>query len=245
MIREMNIEAIESLCRQSPYITTSWDDGNVLDFRVAELLSRHGLRATFYIPRQASTGVMSEAQVRELSKSFEIGAHTMRHVFLDTAEDAVAGREIRDSKAWVEQVTGRPCPLFCPPGGKFNSTHLAQIKAAGFVGLRTVEFLSVDLPRTKDGLIVMPTTLQAHQNGLAAYSRNIAKRRAWRNLWLYVRHGRSTQWEKLAFSLLEVVRRRGGVFHLWGHSWELEQAAQWERLENVLAFLGAAVKDVP
>lgn len=39
------------------------------------------------------------------------------------------------------------------------------------------------------GLRVLPTTLQAHPNGRLAYARNLAKRRALRNLWLYVMHG--------------------------------------------------------
>ncbi|HET6250570.1 MAG TPA: polysaccharide deacetylase family protein [Tepidisphaeraceae bacterium] len=227
------------------YITTSWDDGNILDFRIAQMLAKHGLRGTFYIPREASTGVMSEAHVRELSQSFEIGAHTMRHVFLDTADDNVAQREIHDSKSWVENVTGKPSPMFCPPGGKFNAAHLGFIKSSGFAALRSVELLSIDAPRTKNGLVLIPTTLQAHPHGLAVYARNIAKRQAWRNLWMYVRHGHAVQWEKLAHNLLEAVRRQGGVFHLWGHSWEIEQAGQWERLENVLAFLGAVAKEIP
>ena len=227
-----------------PYITTSWDDGNPLDFRIADLLTKHGLRGTFYIPRQASTGVMPETDVRRLSQTFEIGAHTMRHVFLDTAEDSVARREIADSKNWVEQVTGNPCPMFCPPGGKFSATHLAMVRDAGFSALRSVELLSLDRPRRQDGLLVMPTTLQAHPHRLGAYARNAAKRHAWRNLWLYVLHGRTTEWERLTQSLLGVARQRGGVFHLWGHSWELEETGQWERLDEVLGFLCQASKDI-
>jgi peptidoglycan/xylan/chitin deacetylase (PgdA/CDA1 family) len=227
------------------YITTSWDDGNPLDFRLAELLTKYGLRGTFYIPRQASTGVMSETRMRELSQTFEIGAHTLRHVFLDSTDDADAQREICDSKDWVEQITGKPCPMFCPPGGKFNATHVALVRQAGFSALRSVELLSLDLPRQQDGLLLMPTTLQAHPHGLGAYARNVAKRRAWRNLWLYMLHGRSTQWEQLTHSLLDAARRRGGVFHLWGHSWELEQTGQWERLEDVLRFLGQAAREIP
>ena len=226
-------------------ITTSWDDGNVLDFRIAELLSKYGLTGTFYIPRDASTGVMTEAQVRELSGTFEIGAHTLNHVFLDSAEESMAAREIRDSRDWAQGVTGKPCPMFCPPGGKFNALHLGQIRSAGFAGLRSVELLSLDRPRSHNGLLIMPTTLQAHPHALGAYARNISKRHAWKNLWLYVVHGRSTDWQGLARSLVEVVRQRGGVFHLWGHSWELEQNSQWERLEEVFRLLSDICKEVP
>ncbi len=32
------------------YFTTSWDDGSIYDMRLAELLLKYGLKATFYIP---------------------------------------------------------------------------------------------------------------------------------------------------------------------------------------------------
>ena len=49
---------------------------------------------------------------------------------------------------------------------------------------------------------------------------------------------RSTDWTRLVRPLLSHALERGGVFHLWGHSWELEQTGQWQRLEEVLRFLG-------
>jgi hypothetical protein len=32
------------------YITTSWDDGHPSDLRLADLLHKHSLRGTFYVP---------------------------------------------------------------------------------------------------------------------------------------------------------------------------------------------------
>src|SRR5262249_26496051 len=63
---------------QATYITTSWDDGHPLDLRVADLLARHGLRGTFYVPRTAENPTMTARQVRELSGTFEVGGHTLR-----------------------------------------------------------------------------------------------------------------------------------------------------------------------
>src|SRR5687768_14224449 len=98
-------------------ITTSWDDGHPLDLRIAEMLTRYGLTGTFYIPRSISTGVMSDVQLRDLSTQFEIGAHTLNHVFLTDTDSATARDEISGSKKWVEDTTGRPCTVFCPPAG--------------------------------------------------------------------------------------------------------------------------------
>ena len=73
------------------WITTSWDDGHPLDMRLAEMLVCNKLKATFYIPRHIPSGVMSQAQVRELSQTFEIGGHTLDHVFLPTVPDSSPG----------------------------------------------------------------------------------------------------------------------------------------------------------
>jgi hypothetical protein len=218
-------------------ITTSWDDGHPLDFRVAALLAKYGLRGTFYVPMTAPTGAMRAAQVRELSCSFEIGAHTVHHVDLTAATEQTARQEIQGSKAWLEDSTGLPCSMFCPPLGRYSLRHLDLIRQAGFLGVRSVELLSLDFPRLQAGLLVLPTTIQTHAHGPAAYARNILRRWAWRNLWLYVCHGQSADWPKLVRSLLGQALKRGGVFHLWGHSWELEETGQWQRLEEVLRFM--------
>jgi peptidoglycan/xylan/chitin deacetylase (PgdA/CDA1 family) len=223
-------------------MTTSWDDGHPLDFRVAELLAKYGLRGTFYVPRSSEYSTMTAAQLRQLSSSFEVGAHTLHHVDLTTATEQQAWQEIAASRCWVEQSIGLACPMFCPPKGKFSPTHLRLIRKAGYAGARSVELLSLDFPRASDGLKLMPTTVQAHPHGLLAYARNAIRRCAFRNLHLFMVHVRSTDWTGLARALLCRALERGGVFHLWGHSWEIEQTGQWQQLEEVLRFMGQHTK---
>lgn len=227
------------------YLTTSWDDGHPSDLRLAELLARHGLTGTFYIPRSIETGVMQESDIRTLSSNFEIGAHTLNHVFLPTADDAIARAEISGSKKWVEDVTGQPCPMFCPPGGRFKPRHRQMFRDAGYTGIRTVELLSVDFPRLREGVAEMPTTIQAFPQPRRNYLKNLIKRRAVANFWLYARHGHSRNWATLARRLLQRTLRVGGVFHLWGHSWELDQAGLWDRLDDVLKMMGDVREQAP
>lgn len=218
-----------------PCLTTSWDDGHPLDFRIADLLDKYGLSGTFYIPRKCQTPTMSQSQVRELSQRFEIGAHTINHLFLDTIDDSAAQREIADSKIWVEQTIGKSCPIFCPPGGKFHEQHLRQIQSAGFKAIRTVEMISIARPAKHNGLQIMPTTLQAHPHNRMAYLRNVLKRGG-RNLWLLLTRGGS-DWPTRARRLMQAAISRQGVFHLWGHSWELEEFDQWNKLEDVFKLM--------
>jgi peptidoglycan-N-acetylglucosamine deacetylase len=217
--------------------TTSWDDGHRSDLRVAGLLAQHGIAGTFYVPRHAETGTMDAAHLRELAQEFEIGAHALEHAVLTDATAARAWHEIAGSKSWVEDETGMPCCMFCPPRGRFTRAHQVLMRQAGFLGMRSVELASLDPPRRHDGLLVMPTTVQALPHRPAAYLRNIARRAAIRNLYLYVRHGDAADWVAMARGLLDHVAARGGVFHLWGHSWEIDRHDQWQRLDDVLRMM--------
>jgi peptidoglycan/xylan/chitin deacetylase (PgdA/CDA1 family) len=219
------------------YVTTSWDDGHPTDLRIADLLARHGIAGTFYVPRQTQIATMSPTEIRQIAGSFEIGAHTLHHVELTQVSDEVAWKEIGESKAWVEDVAGVGCESFCPPLGRFETRHLRMVRRAGYRGLRTVEFLSLALPRRKHGVLVMPTTVQAYPHRFAALALNALKRKNVGNLWRYVLHGHRAEWHVMAESLLGHVQSWGGVFHLWGHSWELRDSDQWQRLGDVLRLM--------
>lgn len=227
------------------YLTTSWDDGHPLDRRVAELLAKYALRGTFYVPRAAERPTLTAAALRDLGSVAEVGAHTLHHVVLRGAPAPQAWEEIAGSRRWLEDTLGIPCPMFCPPQGKFSPRDLALIRAAGFTGVRTVELLSLDAPRSQAGLRILPTTIQAHPHGPLAYLRNTLKRAALGNLWRFITHGRARDWGRLAEALLQQAARRGGVFHLWGHSWELEETGQWQRLEDVLRLLSQYTATMP
>ena len=226
-------------------MTTSWDDGHPLDYRLAEMLTKHGLTGTFYIPRHAENITMTVSQVRELSRCFEIGAHTMRHTFLDGVTELTAEREITESKGWVEDITGKQCTMFCPPGGKFDHRHIRMVKAAGYTGLRSVELLSLAEPTRQMGLQILPTSIQAHPHGRGTYLRNTVKRFALKNLWKYAKNGGQTNWVTLAEQMLHQIAQEGGVFHLWGHSWELEKTGQWKNLEKLFAVMGQYAMNIP
>ena len=231
--------------RPETYITTSWDDGHPLDLRIAELLDKHGLRGTFYVPMSAETGIMTAPQIRELSSAFEIGAHTINHAALTRMPKERALLEIAGSKSWLEDTIGRPCRMFCPPLGAYSQLHLEMVRRAGFIGMRTTELGSLDPPRARGGLALMPTTVQAYQHGLVAFARNTVRRATFANLQRLVAHGRTTDWSELARNLLREAIDNGGVFHLWGHSWEVDETDQWRRLSIVLQAMEEITANAP
>ena len=216
-------------------ITTSWDDGSLHDLRLAELIAKYCLPGTFYVPLRNSRPTLSPAQIRGLSRQFEIGAHTMSHVRLRGLTRSQARHEIADSKKRMEDILGKPCSIFCFPGGGYAKIHLQLLREAGFVAARTVELLSLQRPRTSHGIALIPTTLQAYPHLARSYLRNAAKRLSVEAAWNLFLGRRAKSWSAFADMLLERAADIGGVFHLWGHSWEIEENGQWQVLDEVLA----------
>jgi glycosyltransferase involved in cell wall biosynthesis/peptidoglycan/xylan/chitin deacetylase (PgdA/CDA1 family) len=216
-------------------ITTSWDDGHPLDLRIAELLAKHGLRGTFYVPLENTRSTLSPVQIRDLSSTFEIGAHTFHHLVLTTLTSDHARAEVVESKARLEEITGKPCKVFCFPKGRYANAHIDMLGEAGFTGARTVELLSFNRPRAKRGIAIMPTTMQACPNPTFTYFRNAARRFRFKALGSLLLHSHGTDWAATAFALLDRAQESGGVFHLWGHSWEIEEYQEWQALDRVLA----------
>lgn len=219
--------------KNSMVLTTSWDDGHPLDERVAELLTKYNLAGTFYIPFENSRRVMTSSAIRSLADRFEVGAHTVHHVDLTEVSSEMAEAEIFQSKSKLEDLTGRPCEAFCFPKGHFRANHVRMVQRAGYRCARTVELLSVGFPRLVSGVHLIPTTVQATPHSLLAYCRNSVKRSAFRNLARFALYARTANWLEISRRLLRLVAVQGGVFHLWGHSWEIEENQQWQQLEEV------------
>src|SRR5690242_2717989 len=112
-------------------VTTSWDDGHPLDQRVADLLAKYGVAGTFYVPFKNSRPVMTDSEMRQLAKAFELGAHTVSHIVLTTVSEKTAEFEIVESKKRIEDVTGHPCNVFCFPSGRFRARHVEMVRRAG------------------------------------------------------------------------------------------------------------------
>ena len=61
-----------------------------------------------------------------------IGSHTVSHPHLPRLADDELARELRDSKARVEEEMGRPCPTLAYPYGDHDARVRAAARAAGY-----------------------------------------------------------------------------------------------------------------
>jgi peptidoglycan/xylan/chitin deacetylase (PgdA/CDA1 family) len=226
-------------------VTTSWDDGHPLDLRVASVLARHGLRGTFYIPLRPVAGqVLNAAEMRELLRmGMEIGSHTVTHPVLTDLPDSAIDREMRDSRRALEDTLGVEVTSFCYPKGRFNSRVSRRAVMAGYRVCRTtVDFRTAN--RFDPGR--MPVSMQLFPHSRSAHYRHALRHRNWSGFWnWYGRLGGEMDPERSAARMLDSVSRSSGVFHLWGHSWEIEEHGLWPLFERLAARMGKAVNAVP
>jgi peptidoglycan/xylan/chitin deacetylase (PgdA/CDA1 family) len=216
------------------YVTISVDDGHITDFRTAELLNRYGLQATFYIPaRNPERPVMSENEVRELGRGFEIGGHTMNHKPLKSLTDAQAYDEILQGKQWLEDILGKPAVSFCYPRGKFNRATPALVRKAGFAGARTCLYNLHTFP-ADPFLWGLSTHAYSHSKGIQIRHAVLERNFAGMVNFLHTYHG-TTDWQQHFAHALNHVEEHGGIAHLYLHSWEIDELSQWQQLEAVFA----------
>lgn len=225
---------------------TSWDDGYVLDLRVAELLDRYGAKGTFYVcpHKQHGSDMLTREQIRSLSSHHDIGAHSLSHPRLTLVSSTHAEEEIRGSKTWVEEITGKPCTTFCYPYGAVNDHVKHLVQNAGFSDARTTK----DLQFSSADPFLQPVTLQ-----IAPFPR---RRMQWhwklldplgplrarykRLRALGTPHSAMGSWLAVAkYLLLYAMETHQEFFHLYGHSKEIEKYGMWEDLEEFLRFAKA------
>ena len=216
-------------------LTTSWDDGHRCDVMLARMLKEHGLKATFYVAPEnqefAKQDLLSLPEIKDLSQDFEIGAHSMTHRRLPTISEQEAAREIIESKAVLEQVIGKEIKVFCYPGGAYTKLHMQLVKDAGYRYARTVA----------------TNTFTVGDPYEAGTSLHVYNRRFGFDLWQTARFVkfqpikvlRCLKWDALAKAMFDQLIKEGGIFHIWGHSWEIDEYDNWERLKNVFRYISA------
>lgn len=240
-------------------ITTSWDDGHKLDIKIASLLKKYSIKGTFYIsPRNREflqKDLLSSHQVFELSKSFEIGAHTMTHPLLTNSVKTYlfkfavkilktleghqykifpnitlsdAQKEITESKVYLEKLLGKKIISFCYPAGRYDSEIINLVKKSGFKYARTVQEYSFT---KKFDHFTAGTSIHLYRHLLGVWDRF---KFANGNLLEFYK---LRDWEYLAKKMFDHVRLKGGVFHLWGHSWLIEEEKSWEKVDRVLNYI--------
>jgi peptidoglycan/xylan/chitin deacetylase (PgdA/CDA1 family) len=215
----------------SKIITTSWDDGHPKDFLISELLDKYNLKGTFYIPKEnPEHQLMTGEQVYSLSKNNEIGGHTLHHIRLTNQAPEIVKSEVEGCYAWLQNILKEDPVSFCFPRGAYNDDIVACVQRAGFKIARTTRLLSVNESITGN---LIPTTIQVYEHSRTTYLKHLIKRLNFRSLFLWMRSADEADILKLTDYYINYIIDHDGCFHLWGHSWEIEEFELWKKLELI------------
>ena len=200
-------------------VTTSWDDGSVLDLKLAEMLTKYGIKGTFYIPKShKNVTPLRRADIVKLAAEHEVGAHTVNHPHLTQIPPAEAKTEIIDSKIYLEEILGKKIRMFSYPFGEYNEAIKGILKDCGFIGARTVK-------PVQPGDIFDP-----FEFGITVFASN-------GRLIEMVKTSPELDWEPKAKKLFDTALENGGIWHIWSHSWDIDNHGEWDKLDRILKYV--------
>lgn len=198
-------------------LTLSFDDCEVHDRRLCDMLRRYGLKATFFLitdqlgfrcdfHRYGEDTVVQRVSPEEIPETYqgmEVATHTANHRC--TPEDLE--QTVLASAKKLETLCGYPVRGMAYPGGVYTPAHIAGLRRLGFVYARTATVThSFALPR--DWLAWDPT---------CKYD--------------------DPAIERLADEFLHYSGETPALFHIYGHSYELTQkqpGCDWASFERLL-----------
>ena len=200
-------------------IMQCWDDGNVDDIKLVEILKKHGAKATFNLnpgvwksERRLAhkyKGVydvynLTLDEMPQVFKGFCIGGHTMTHPNLTVIDPEWALTELVENKKYIEKHFGQKECGMAYPYGTYNDKVKEMVREAGYLYSRTVNNLDLKLN------IDDPMALNTHCHFLHA-----------------------DFWQKF-----EAVKAVDGDFYFWGHTYELMgEDKRWRELDSLIGKL--------
>jgi peptidoglycan/xylan/chitin deacetylase (PgdA/CDA1 family) len=199
-------------------VVQCWDDGVTTDLRLADILRRHGAKASFNLnaglhDRQRTLALrygsidvfrLGWDEMREAYQGFTIANHSLTHPRLEQMAVDAARRDIVEGRDRLQQFFGQPVLGFAYPFGSYNEAVIQAVREAGHVYARTTDSAHCPFPPA-NAMLFNPSC-----HFLAA------------DLW----------------SRYESAKKHG-VFYLWGHSYEMTTDPMWTAFEELIERIGA------
>jgi peptidoglycan/xylan/chitin deacetylase (PgdA/CDA1 family) len=209
--------------------TTSWDDGNPLDVRIAQMLEDFGLTGTFY----ASTGpegrrLISDGDLARIGRSHELGVHGRTHEIFPV----LSGHDLTHEIRWAAEELSRfgvVGSVAAPPRGKLDRPTARVLAHLGY-SVRTGAIIGS--PSSKRG--VLEPTFHFYPHRWRTIVRNLGYRRRIPPPALLLAHGSRRDFRDRTRRMLLAGARDQRYVHVWGHAAEIERLDLWDALRELL-----------
>ncbi|MBC1936297.1 polysaccharide deacetylase family protein [Listeria grandensis] len=141
---------------EKPVVIT-FDDGYQDNYTNAyPILKKYGLKANIFVitDKIAKNNHFDEAALKEMSKyGIEMESHTVHHQELNTLSYDDQVKELKDSKAVLERLTGKTVNSICYPVGRYNENTKRAAEATGYKMGFTTE---AGKANKNDGMYTLP-----------------------------------------------------------------------------------------
>ena len=192
-------------------IIFSFDDGVKQDINLACMLKQYGFEKNtiFFIPNNCK---LSDDNIKWLvNNGFELGGHTVSHPNdMKLLNEEQLKKEVEDNKKWLETLTNKKLEWFCYPSGRYCEDTVQAVKKAGYEKARTVLVGEYKQPTNN---FRIATSVHIYPNRNEYQGRN---------------------WLEYAYDMLSKASiEQDGIFHVWGHSWEISKFGLWQDVEKL------------
>ena len=159
------------------------------------------------------------------------------HTALTRIPIETAKKEILRGKSELEEITGREITVFCYPKGRYSNKIIELVKKTGFKGARTTDIFRT----TIHNVFKVGVTIQAHNFARTRYISELIRTKDTRLFNFLIKNVPNffySSWEELGMATLSYVNKFGGIWHLQGHSWEIDEETNgWEKLEKLFKII--------
>jgi peptidoglycan/xylan/chitin deacetylase (PgdA/CDA1 family) len=201
-------------------VVQCWDDGNLDDLQLCDILRRHGAKASFNlmasnhqaerIPAWKFQGWyqvyrLTWQELRSVYEGFTIANHSLTHPHATQISLDNWRYEVEENRKRLQDHFGQPIDGFAYPYGEHDAATMEVVREAGHVYARTCENATPCFPVSD----VMAQPTDCHF--LAA-----------------------DFWDRY-----ERAKTTGNVFYFWGHSYEITNKKMWADFEAQIARITA------
>ncbi len=165
---------------EKPIILT-FDDGWIDHYTVVyPLLQKYCMVGTFFPPvNWVENGngkqVISWEMIEEMSRGgMEFGSHTLNHHLLTGQTEKQIMAQLVDSKAALEQHTGKPVVVFAYPGGGHNALAVSLTAKAGY---EAAVGIMAGVEQTRDDLFLLHRITVPYSDDLKTFAARIRSKR--------------------------------------------------------------------
>jgi len=191
-------------------LTMSYDDGRIYDRRLIQIFNENGIRGTFHLNSGLLKGPdkIDPEEIPELYRGHEVACHTVTHPTIARCPLPEVVREVLDDRRELEKYTGYPVRGLSYPNGSLSREIEEMLPACGIRYSRVVG--------SSDGFALPENSLR----------------------WKATCHHNHRLLE-LGEEFLKLYKRQYlYLMYVWGHSYEFNDADNWELMEEFCRKMG-------